>query len=858
MQSLKTSQFLTLLDEADDPVILWGPPGGGHQKMVDALVSERDSYVLNLEFKPNSDVEIKKNGVIHVLCDVHPTLISKICDEFKAHKLVITTCVRHSDGHGFEGLNDIDDLTLLRAGELPGVQESIEPIRMMLSESDLKDWYSLRGLKFLKHHLTAALTCRDSWQPIWEAMDEKTRMNWRRLALFDGPFDMESAVQVQNTPSPREVAELLRWNILRKRADTTVEMWPGARTWAWEHVDSEDIEKFSAVAIKQAVDLSDVLEFSFLESKERELVQKWESSILLVWDFVEAGLVHLEPNQKLEFANAVSLVDHESRRMRSCIDRLEAALPEDVSSSGLDPRVVSAALRTLSNAFHCTGLTDNAEDCARKAEALSLSVNDYRGAARAMYEEVCSHRSTGNAQASLEAIQKGLEYSKKTGSLAELARLKELEAILTHTFMSHTEAEPVHREALSLARSAELNSLEAFIVVHLANIYWRDQDLLRARAALLTAEKRQREVGDFRALGTTLTGIATVSLDLGDTAEAERYARSASELHRASGQSMPDGLALLLQCRISIEKREPLQAERWFMEAMTSVPIGFSTHWESKVNQTELMLGILREDTERVMQVIRRARNAADISAVEADLLFVEILAALVDRNFAHAGMLCGLMPDVLGAHSQFGDHIAALLPIIDVLVAGEDAEEAVVDRASGAFLGLVEPGKVRQAAHVTLNSRLRFWVRTLEGLLPWRHRQRFWAEALTGPNTWVVHELLVRPPEDPEWLDLSRRSVPARVFRYLCELYWKDPDALASDDDLIEHAWPGEKMLADSATTRLQKAVSDLRKLGLGDVIERAENGYRIHPSQRVIKLPDEFDEWWLRRFRKTQDQAL
>jgi DNA-binding winged helix-turn-helix (wHTH) protein len=79
----------------------------------------------------------------------------------------------------------------------------------------------------------------------------------------------------------------------------------------------------------------------------------------------------------------------------------------------------------------------------------------------------------------------------------------------------------------------------------------------------------------------------------------------------------------------------------------------------------------------------------------------------------------------------------------------------------------------------------------------------------------------------------------------------------LASDDDLIEHAWPGEKMLADSATTRLQKAVSDLRKLGLGDVIERAENGYRIHPSQRVIKLPDEFDEWWLRRFRKTQNQA-
>ncbi len=51
----------------------------------------------------------------------------------------------------------------------------------------------------------------------------------------------------------------------------------------------------------------------------------------------------------------------------------------------------------------------------------------------------------------------------------------------------------------------------------------------------------------------------------------------------------------------------------------------------------------------------------------------------------------------------------------------------------------------------------------------------------------------------------------------------------------LIAAGWPGERLLPDAAGNRLRVGLSTLRGLGLGDLIERTENGYRLDPTVPV-----------------------
>ena len=53
--------------------------------------------------------------------------------------------------------------------------------------------------------------------------------------------------------------------------------------------------------------------------------------------------------------------------------------------------------------------------------------------------------------------------------------------------------------------------------------------------------------------------------------------------------------------------------------------------------------------------------------------------------------------------------------------------------------------------------------------------------------------------------------------------------------DALLEAGWPGQKVRAESGAHRVRVAVSTLRKLGLADVIETVEEGYRLDPEVPV-----------------------
>ncbi len=84
--------------------------------------------------------------------------------------------------------------------------------------------------------------------------------------------------------------------------------------------------------------------------------------------------------------------------------------------------------------------------------------------------------------------------------------------------------------------------------------------------------------------------------------------------------------------------------------------------------------------------------------------------------------------------------------------------------------------------------------------------------------------------------VDLSRHGVPRQLFVALMEARVRDAsDGGMSIAQLVAAAWPGERMSIASGTNRVHVALSKLRQLGLRDIIERVELGYRIAPGVEV-----------------------
>lgn len=79
------------------------------------------------------------------------------------------------------------------------------------------------------------------------------------------------------------------------------------------------------------------------------------------------------------------------------------------------------------------------------------------------------------------------------------------------------------------------------------------------------------------------------------------------------------------------------------------------------------------------------------------------------------------------------------------------------------------------------------------------------------------------------ERVDLESRAALRQLMACLAETRRRDPDALVSVDALIAAGWPERRSATKAAKNRLHVALATLRKLGVGDHLERVEGGYRL-----------------------------
>lgn len=67
------------------------------------------------------------------------------------------------------------------------------------------------------------------------------------------------------------------------------------------------------------------------------------------------------------------------------------------------------------------------------------------------------------------------------------------------------------------------------------------------------------------------------------------------------------------------------------------------------------------------------------------------------------------------------------------------------------------------------------------------------------------------------------------RIVTALADLQRREPGAVLTIRELLEAGWPGERTIHEAGANRVYVALTQLRRMGLREIIERSEGGYRF-----------------------------
>ncbi len=73
------------------------------------------------------------------------------------------------------------------------------------------------------------------------------------------------------------------------------------------------------------------------------------------------------------------------------------------------------------------------------------------------------------------------------------------------------------------------------------------------------------------------------------------------------------------------------------------------------------------------------------------------------------------------------------------------------------------------------------------------------------------------------------------RIVTALAELHRRSPEAVLTMQEVLEAGWPGERPIPEAGANRVYVALAQLRRMGMRDLIERTEGGYRFAPGARI-----------------------
>lgn len=358
----------------------------------------------------------------------------------------------------------------------------------------------------------------------------------------------------------------------------------------------------------------------------------------------------------------------------------------------------------------------------------------------------------------------------------------------------------VHFEE-AIAEFAE-GPLRARTEVFLANALYFLGEVDDARRLYQQAIVALRAASDLRTLALAVANLGSLEHDLGNLDEARRGYLEAQELEQKLGMRSDEGIAQMNLGHLALELFDIDEARAFYERAIAIQREVGSRRWGA------IALGYLglcheiagRRDQARDVYLEAIAKHDEDGDAVFGGLTrcwLARVQAARGSLNEARETLRKGREGIVRGGATLF-EHVAT---IVAAQIEGAGVEEAI------------------EAARDARSSEVRIALRMLQ----------------TRGGTALTVSASARSVTLPDGaaIDLSTRAPLRRLVVALAEAR-----GALTLDELVQHGWPGEKLVGTTGPDRAYAAISTLRKLGLR--VLRRDDGYLLDPAVPIRRVED------------------
>ncbi len=309
--------------------------------------------------------------------------------------------------------------------------------------------------------------------------------------------------------------------------------------------------------------------------------------------------------------------------------------------------------------------------------------------------------------------------------------------------------------------------------------------------------------------------LAETYMDLGELDEGKRAIERAAEIQRKLGDRRLAASVANMAGWHAVHRADYDAAVKLYEDASASLEGSFGAEtfaahllgWAGLAHflagRYEAAAMVLGPAVERVRAIESRAAMAYVLAA--ARVLAGRTTVEEWTRETAAAG-----------STTERGRRIAAMLAAIVGLAGAGGGDLAATLAAADTEVARAREGSIE-----------RFLVRHLEELRRARSGDAPVLRVARDGSSFAIDGQAV--------VDLSAQPLLAKLLAELAGLHASERGATRSIEALFALGWPGERAAASSVEDRVRAVVKRLRKLGLGDVLETKDGGFRIAPRARV-----------------------
>ncbi len=450
----------------------------------------------------------------------------------------------------------------------------------------------------------------------------------------------------------------------------------------------------------------------------------------------------------------------------------DADLAVDEATQAHDEVRRALALEMRSRIDVERGRAERARAGADEALAIYRATKDRSGEANALSLSATIGIKQGQLDASREILERALVLQRELGDRVTVMSLLANLGIVHHWQDRDEEAKRCYRAALELALALGDRREESVDRINLALLFLDEGDLDESRAEFERALAIQRAAGHRQYVGNTMGSLGSIDLVEGNAASARRHFEESLSIFRELGQPRYEAATHRYLGIVALEEGDLDRALRSLELARTVADeVGDLISFVS--GPLGATLALLGRDVE-AKETFARARKSLETRGEPRAFVLLEIFEAFS-----------------LVAHGDL-DQARAVLARTDKKRVASDARVARRLLASA-----IASKGARGVKTVAVGDDAR-WFRVGEG----------------------------------DKVDLSKRRAPRLILKCLVQARRAAPGQGITLEEVIAAGWPGERIQAEAAAARAYTAIKTLRELGLGDLLQRRDDGYLIDPT--------------------------